>query len=164
MKHFKFTSILLILGAVFLAQPSFAMVEMIKPLETTNNDFVKLSKEAKNQEAVKAMSPIMQKMMMAGFLKLTPAKYKELTGKKLGIVKTMQLKAAQKYLKNQQRKGSEIPKGLYIVGALLGWAWLLMGLMDEFEGKNWWMSLILYCLCFIPGVVHAFIKMKDYYK
>jgi hypothetical protein len=164
MKHFKFTSILLIIGAIFLAQPSFAMLEMIKPLETTNNDFIKLSKEVKNQEPIKAMSPIMQKMLMDDFLKLTPSKYKELTGKKLGFRKTLQLKAAQKLVKNQQRKGTEIPKGLYIVGALLGWAWLLMGLMDEFEGKNWWMSLLLYFLCFIPGVVHAFIKMKDYYK
>jgi hypothetical protein len=164
MKHFKFTSILLIIGAIFLAQPSFAMLEMIKPLETTNYDFVKLSKEAKNQEAVKVMSPIMQTMLMDDFLKLTPSKYKELTGKKLGFRKTLQLKAAQKLMKHQQRKGTEIPKGLYIAGAIFGWAWLMMGLMDDWDGKNWWTCLILYALCGIPGIIYAFIKMKDYYK
>jgi hypothetical protein len=76
----------------------------------------------------------------------------------------MQLKAAQKAVKKAAKGGeTEIPKGLYIVGALFGWSWLLMGLMDDFQGNNWWVNLILLCLCFLPGVIHAFIKMKDYY-
>jgi hypothetical protein len=166
MKHFKFTSILLILGAVFLSQPSFAMLEMIKPLETTNNDFVKLSKEVKNQEDVKAMAPIMQTMLMDQFLKLTPAKFKELTGEKLGLKRTLQLKAAQKLMKNHQnqKKGADISKGLYVAAVIFGWGWLVMGLMDDWSGNDWWTNLILTALCWLPGVIHGLIKMKKYYK
>ena len=39
-----------------------------------------------------------------------------------------------------------------------------MGLMDNWEGNNWWVNLILsWILCWLPGVIHAFVKMKDYY-
>ena len=41
--------------------------------------------------------------------------------------------------------------------------WLAMGLMDDFEGNNWWVSLILYVLCWLPGVIYSLVKMKDYY-
>ncbi len=99
------------------------------------------------------------------FLDLTPNKYKEMTGEKLGLKRTFQLKAAQKVVKNKLRKesGTDIPKGLYIVGVIFGWGWLLMGLMDDFSGNNWWVNLILTALCLIPGIVHGFVKMKDYY-
>jgi uncharacterized membrane protein YqaE (UPF0057 family) len=40
---------------------------------------------------------------------------------------------------------------------------LCMGLMDDWQGKDWWINLILVCICLIPGIVHAFIKMKNYY-
>jgi uncharacterized membrane protein YqaE (UPF0057 family) len=166
MKHFKFTSILLILGAIFLAQPSFAMLEMIKHLETTNNDFVNLSKDVKNHADVKAMAPIMQTMLMDEFLKLTPKKFKELTGEKLGLKRTLQLKAAQKLMKNHQnqKKGADISKGLYIVAVIFGWGWLVMGLMDDWSGNDWWLNLLLTFLCWLPGVIHGLIKMKKYYK
>lgn len=99
------------------------------------------------------------------FLDLTPKKYREMTGKKLGFANTFKLKAAQKVLKKRMNEdaGVDIPKGLYIVGALFGWSWLIMGLMDEFKGNNWWVNLLLLFLCFLPGVIHAFVKMKDYY-
>ena len=99
------------------------------------------------------------------FLALTPKKVREMTGQRLGVKGTLALKSAQKQLKRQMKKGraADIPKGLYIVGALLGFSWLLMGLMDDFSGNNWWVNLILLILCFLPGLIHAFIKMKDYY-
>jgi Proteolipid membrane potential modulator len=113
---------------------------------------------------LQALTPDMTQVNLEQFLDMTPKKYREMTGKRLGLKKTMQLKAAQKAVKKASKGGeTEIPKGLYIVGALLGWSWLIMGLLDDFQGNNWWVNLILLMLCFIPGVIHAFIKMKDYY-
>ena len=98
------------------------------------------------------------------FLSLTPKKFKERTGKKLGIKNAIRLKAAQKMVKKRVKAdNSDIPEGLYIVGAILGFAWILMGVMDDWDGKNWWMSLLLFALCWLPGVIHAFAKKKEYY-
>ena len=58
---------------------------------------------------------------------------------------------------------TDVPKGLYIVAAIFGWGWLCMGLMDDFGGNNWWVNLILVFLFVLPGLIHALIKMKDYY-
>ncbi len=109
----------------------------------------------------------MQQMNLDDFMTMTPAKYKELTGKKMGIKNAVKLKAAQKLIKKQLKKDDasdvDIPKGLFIVLAILGWAWLVMGLMDDWKGNNWWITLLLTVLCWIPGVIYALVKMKDYY-
>ena len=99
------------------------------------------------------------------FLDLTPKKYRALTGERLGVKGSLALKAAQKQLKKQLNGNADadVPKGLYVVGTIFGFAWLLMGLMDDFEGNNWWVNLILALLCWLPGVIHGFIKMSDYY-
>lgn len=99
------------------------------------------------------------------FLDLTPKKYRELTGERLGVKGSLALKAAQKQVKKQLKSGrdADIPKGLYVVLVIFGWGWLAMGLMDDFEGNNWWVNLILVLLCWLPGVIHGFIKMGDYY-
>jgi uncharacterized membrane protein YqaE (UPF0057 family) len=98
------------------------------------------------------------------FSEITPSKYRAMTGKRLGIKNTIALKFAQHKIKRAMGgAGTEIPKGLYIVAAIFGWGWLCMGLMDDWQGKDWWINLILVCICLIPGIVHAFIKMKNYY-
>ncbi len=102
------------------------------------------------------------------FLDLTPKKFRDMTGERLGIKGTLALKAAQKAYKKQLKQGSnrasDIPKGLYIVGAIFGFAWLLMGIMDDFEGNNWWVNLLLlFVTCGIGALIHAFIKMDEYY-
>ena len=101
------------------------------------------------------------------FLALTPKKVREMTGEKLGIKGALALKVAQKQVRKAQRASSgraaDIPQGLYVVLVIFGWGWLAMGLMDDFEGNNWWLNLILTLLCFIPGLIHGFIKMSDYY-
>jgi len=98
------------------------------------------------------------------FLNLTPKKFKQQTGKRLGIKNAIKLKAAQKIIKKRVNGEPDIPKGLYVVGAILGFAWILMGVMDDWEGKNWWVSLLLFVLCWLPGVIHAFVKQKEYYS
>ena len=119
------------------------------------------------QPEVQALTSEVAQLNLDQFLSLTPKKYKEMTGQRLGLKKTIQLKAAQKFIKKQMKGGgggSDIPKGLYILAAIFGWAWLVMGLMDEWEGKNWWVNLILtYLTCGIGGLIHALIKMKEYY-
>ncbi len=120
------------------------------------------------QSEIEGITPEMTKGIdLNKFLDLTPAKYKEMTGKKLGFLKTFQLKQAQKFLKkrmNSNEDGStKVPEGLYIIGSVLAFGWLLMGLMDDFQGSNWWVSLILYLLCILPGIIHAFVKKNEYY-
>jgi uncharacterized membrane protein YqaE (UPF0057 family) len=121
------------------------------------------SSQLGDRPEMKALTPEMVQMQMEQFLSLTPKKYKEMTGQKLTLKQTVQLKAAQKMVKKHM-KGEDIPKGLYILAAIFGWAWLIMGIKDDWSGNNWWVNLILsWVLCWIPGVIHAFIKMKEYY-
>lgn len=123
-----------------------------------------LSKPSGGEPTGSAFTPASLKIGVDAFLALTPSKYKELTGKKLGLKKSLELKAAQKMLKKQLRKGGDISKGLYIVLAIFGLGWIAMGVMDDWTGQNWWLNLILTVLCWLPGVIHALIKMKDYYS
>ncbi len=109
------------------------------------------------------VSPEMAKMAVDEFLALTPAKYKEMTGERLGFKKTLQLKAAQKAVKKQLKKGGDITKGVYILLAILGLGWLAMGILSNWNGQDWIINLVLTVLCWLPGLIHAFIKMDDYY-
>lgn len=99
------------------------------------------------------------------FLAMTPKKYKELTGQKMGIKNAIKLKAAQKKIKKSMKNpaASDIPQGLFVVLAIFGLAWIGMGVMDDWSGNNWWVNLILVLLCWLPGLIHALVKMKDYY-
>lgn len=116
-----------------------------------------------DESQIQALSPEMTKMAVDKFLNLTPQSYKEMTGEKLGFRKTMQLKSAQKFIKAKMNKGEDIEKNLYIILAIVGLGFIAMGLMDDWKGNNWIINLILTALCWLPGVIHALIKMKDYY-
>ncbi|MBP6688223.1 MAG: YqaE/Pmp3 family membrane protein [Lacibacter sp.] len=97
---------------------------------------------------------------MDAFLSLTPEKVKEMTGKKMSFGQKIALKMAQKKAK---RAGGEIPKGLYIVLAIFGLAWVAMGIMDDWSGSTWIINLVLTLLFWLPGLIHALIVMKNYY-
>lgn len=97
---------------------------------------------------------------MEAFLSLTPEKVKTMTGKKMTFVQKMALKMAQKKAK---RAGGEIPKGLYIVLAIFGLAWIAMGVMDNWSGSTWIINLVLTFLFWLPGLIHALVVMKNYY-
>lgn len=111
------------------------------------------------------VSPDMAQLTIDEFLAMTPSKYKKLTGKRLGLKKSIQLKAAQKALKKELKNGeeTEFSKGVYVLLAILGLGWLAMGLMDDWTGSDWLVNLILTVLCWLPGVIHALVKMKKYY-
>ena len=92
-------------------------------------------------------------------LSLTPAKMEQLTGKKMTIAQKLALKMAQK----KAKKAGEISKGLYIVLAIFGLAWIGMGVMDDWSGSTWIVNLILTLLFWLPGFIHALVVMKKYY-
>ncbi|TAK35704.1 MAG: hypothetical protein EPO28_14380 [Saprospiraceae bacterium] len=112
---------------------------------------VSWSESLKGQPEVQALTPEMVQMGLDDFLNLTPGKYKEITGKRLGIRKTIELKAAQKFVKKQMKSDPQFSKGLYILLAILGLAWLGMGIMDDWNGSDWVVNLILTVLCWLPG-------------
>lgn len=101
------------------------------------------------------------------FLTLTPKKYRALTGEKLGFSNTLKLKAAQQIIKQKLKKGKHgevyIEKALYIIMALFGLGWLAIGLMNDFRDSSWLICLLLYLLCFIPGLVYSLLNMRKYY-
>lgn len=111
---------------------------------------------------------------MNKFADLTPSDYKKITGHKLGLKKSIALKIAQKKVKKEIRQakknngeittaGDGITKGVYILLAIFGLAWLAMGIKSDWDGSDWIVNLLLTFLCWLPGFIHAMIKMKDYY-
>ena len=103
------------------------------------------------------------------FLNLTPSEYKKMTGERLGLKKSVQLKVAQIALKKELNKaggtaGDGITKGLYILLAFFGLGWIAMGVKSDWDGSDWIINLILTALCWLPGFIHALVKMKNYYK
>lgn len=113
---------------------------------------------------IQEVSTDLAQLTLDEFLTLTPAKYREMTGKRLGLKKSIQLKAAQKALKKELRKDEpDISKGVYVLLAILGLGWLAMGLLDNWDGSDWLVNLLLTVLCWLPGLIHALVKMKKYY-
>lgn len=107
-----------------------------------------------------------QNITTEDFLALTPEKYRQITGHKLGLVKSMELKWAQKKLRNSAHAGEgsgSIPQWLYILMAIFGLGWLALGIITGFKGNDWWIALLLYFVFFIPGVIYSLIVMKKYY-
>jgi hypothetical protein len=99
------------------------------------------------------------------FLKLTPRQIEKMTGKKLSLKEVVTLKIAQKKLRHElskQAEGQKFSKGVWILLAILGWCWLLMGISDDWRGSKWVTNLILYVLCWLPGLIHSLVHMDEY--
>ena len=104
------------------------------------------------------------------FLDMTPKEYRKLTGKKLSFKEAIVLKVAQKKIKKQLRKSGQqredipVSKGLFIVLAILVpiAAVIMMGIADDWSGNRWWVALILYALCYIPGLIYTLTKLNDF--
>lgn len=148
MKHF-FLLAALVLG---ISTNSHAVINM------------KWQKMAQTDENLQSLPPEALQMGLANFMTLTPKKYKEMTGERLGLVKSVKLKMAQKYVKkNLMSDDAGISSGLYILLAILGLGWVAMGIMDDWSGNNWIINLILVWLCWLPGLIHALAKRSEYY-
>lgn len=129
--------------------------------------------ECNSASDIKAIDPQLVKLGMDKFLEITPAEYKKITGQRLGLKNSLALKAAQVKVKHEMKNatisaapvaGDGITKGVYILLAFFGLAWLVMGLKSDWSGNDWIINLILTFLCWLPGFIHALVKMKDYYK
>ena len=114
---------------------------------------------------LQGLSPEMMQLGLEKFTKITPAQYREMTGKKLGLKNTVALKMAQHKVKKQMKQadGSGISSGVYVLLAIFGLGWLAMGLLSDWEGNDWIINLVLSLLCWLPGLIHALIKKKDYF-
>jgi hypothetical protein len=149
---------LLVSAFTFAATPSFAITTATTGETSTSH----WSEAYSTNPNMKELTPEMLKMSMNAFLALTPSKYKEMTGQKLGLKKSLALKAAQKVLK--AKGGSDkLSKGLYILLAILGWGFVGIGLATDWDGNEWIICLVLSLLCVLPGLIYALIKMKNYY-
>ena len=142
----------LILGS----QSGFAVVNMSN---------VPVNSLCQNPE-VAALPADLAQMNLDQFLNLTPASYKKATGERLGFKKTIALKAAQKAVKKEMGTADSggITKGLYIVLAIFGLAWIGMGVMDDWGGSTWIVNLLLTLLFWLPGFIHALVVMNKYYS
>ena len=160
----------LLLGtALFLYCASFASANVVElPVLKADQVFIPIGKTG-------------QKISYAQLATISMKDLEALTGKKMNFFQRLNFRMAQikirksiakdgtihsKQLnkaKNKSDKG-DISKGLYIVLAIFGLAWIAMGVMDDWSGNNWWINLILTLLFWLPGFIHAMIKMKDYYQ
>ncbi|MEZ4919541.1 MAG: YqaE/Pmp3 family membrane protein [Saprospiraceae bacterium] len=157
MKQFSSTIICLLLFVVGLrAEVSLKGVPVSNFAESTE---------------ISAIDPALMDMGLEQFLDLTPAKFKAMTGKKMGVKNAMALKVAQKRVKKDLKKNGymgaadtgDISKGVYILLAILGLAWVAMGIFSDWSGSDWLVNLLLTVLCWLPGLIHALVKMDDYY-
>jgi uncharacterized membrane protein YqaE (UPF0057 family) len=166
-KHNLFSMKQILLGTLALFFFANSALAEVNPATT-------LVSQCSQSEEVVAISPDLTQMTLDKFLQLTPADYKKATGEKLGIKKSIQLKFAQKALKREMKSNAELRSGLaggdgitqelYILLAIFCLGWVAMGVKDDFEGSDWIVNLLLTCLCWLPGLIHALVKMKNYYN
>jgi len=126
-------------------------------------DYGDWAKQMDGVEGVNALPEAATALSLERFLTLTPKQYREMTGERLGLKNAIKLKAAQKIVKKQLKRDEDLSKGLYVLLAILGFGWLAMGLLSDWDGSDWIVNLVLTFLCWLPGLIHALVKMKDYY-
>ncbi|NBC07251.1 MAG: YqaE/Pmp3 family membrane protein [Bacteroidetes bacterium] len=126
-------------------------------------DYGDWAKQMDGVEEVKTLPGAATALSLERFLTLTPKQYREMTGERLGLKNAIKLKAAQKIVKRQLKRDEDLSKGLYVLLAILGFGWLAMGLLSDWDGSDWIVNLVLTFLCWLPGLIHALVKMKDYY-
>lgn len=126
-------------------------------------DYGDWANQMEGVEEVKGLPEAATALGLEGFLNLTPKQYREMTGERLGLRNAIKLKAAQKIVKRQLKREEDISKGLYVLLAFVGLGWLAMGLLSDWDGSDWIVNLVLTALCWLPGFIHALVKIKDYY-
>jgi uncharacterized membrane protein YqaE (UPF0057 family) len=124
----------------------------------------KWQKMAQTDESLQNLPPELLEMGLATFLSITPKEYKVRTGDRLGLMNSIKLKFAQKRVKKALMASDDgISEGVYILLAILGLAWIAMGVKDDWKGDTWVINLILSFLCWLPGLIHALVKKSDYF-
>ncbi len=108
----------------------------------------------------------------AQMLEKMSSKMADNSSHKLSFTEKLMLKLVNKKVEKMQKKmmgtnyGSaatpSIDKGVYIIVAILI-PFLAVGLATNFQGADWLICLLLTFLFYLPGLIYALIKMKDYY-
>jgi uncharacterized membrane protein YqaE (UPF0057 family) len=137
--------------------------------------YFSITSSQKNAEVADLKNPNMEQVIPAEFagmsvdqlLNMTPGEYKKITGKKLGLKKTIAMKAAQKRIKKEMKRAEKgmdpsLDKGTYVLLAFFI-PFLAVGLATDWEGSDWVICLLLSCLCWLPGFIYALSKRKKYY-
>jgi uncharacterized membrane protein YqaE (UPF0057 family) len=102
---------------------------------------------------------------MNAFLNMDRKSYEELTGKRMSFKEALQFKAAQKMMKKQAKKagGGTLPQWAYIVLSIFLLGWLAIGIKSNWQSNDWWISLLLYILFWVPGLIYSLVVMSKYY-
>ncbi len=176
MKYIK--SFLLVFSVFFIIMSltSFGILTaVVLPVNSTSRDLESVTKVERlgfswieapaKMPALDFQAADLNKMNMKSFLSLTPAQYKQMTGKRLGFFKSMELKMVQKQMKKQMdnESGGDLPKWAYIVLSIFALGWLAIGVRSNWKGNDWWIALLLYFLFYFPGLIYSLIVMKKYY-
>lgn len=69
----------------------------------------------------------------------------------------------KRVLKKHKRVANTLPQVVYVLMAIFFLGWLAMGINDNFEGVDWLISLLLYVILYLPGLLFTLIKMTKYY-
>jgi uncharacterized membrane protein YqaE (UPF0057 family) len=126
-----------------------------------------------NAEQAKKIEAMLGKMSSKDLSNLSIREVEDLTGHKFSFKEKVALKVLKMKAKKMKKKAAEmsagtghsapgLEKGTYIILAILI-PFVAVGLATDWEGNDWLVCLLLTCLCGIPGIIYALIKMKDYY-
>jgi uncharacterized membrane protein YqaE (UPF0057 family) len=116
-------------------------------------------------ETSKEKTSSQYKSNLHGFMSLNKKSYEQLTGKKMTLKEKVSLKFAQKMMgkESKKREGGSLPKWAYIVLSIIALGWLAIGIRSNWKTNDWWISLLLYFLFIIPGIIYSLVVMKKYY-
>lgn len=121
------------------------------------------TKQIATELAAATDSPEFATLNLESFLTMTPNQFEALTGKKLNLKETVQLKMAQKKAKKALKQKPAIDSSIYVILVILGWGFLAIGLNDDWQGSDWLVNLLLTVLCWLPGVIHGLSKRSKWY-
>ncbi|MCC6187347.1 MAG: hypothetical protein IT256_09365 [Chitinophagaceae bacterium] len=64
---------------------------------------------------------------------------------------------------SKKASSSGITQGVYILMSIFMLGWLAIGINTDWDGYDWLIALLLYCVLWLPGFIFSLIKMGDYY-
>ncbi len=102
----------------------------------------------------------------AEVLAATPAtaEQKEMAAAMETKVNSEKKSALYRFFHRQGKPSAQMSKLVYVILAIIGFGWLAMGINDNFADYEWLLSLLLYILGWLPGLIYTLIRMKKYYK
>ncbi|MBX2892816.1 MAG: TM2 domain-containing protein [Saprospiraceae bacterium] len=135
---------------------AFGLAQMTSINATTSVKNAGAAVAAKLLTQENGLGGMLTNMTPDEFLKLTPKKVKEKTGKKLTLKQVVGLKAAQKAVKKQMKDadGTAGTAKSQWVALLLCWFFGALGMHRLYLGyKNWWLMLITLGGCGIWALI-----------